>query len=65
MNKKRLYQRLCMNKKGPIPEVVDEKKTPMLCIGLFLFIHNLWYGSLLIHPQPLHRSLFINPQPFS
>jgi hypothetical protein len=22
-------------------------------IGLFLFIHNLWYGSIFIHPQPL------------
>jgi hypothetical protein len=22
-------------------------------IGIFLFIHNLWYGSIFIHPQPL------------
>jgi hypothetical protein len=28
-----------MNKKRPIPEVVDEKKR--------------WYGSIFIHPQPL------------
>jgi hypothetical protein len=26
MNKKKLYQRLCMNKKRPIPEFVDELK---------------------------------------
>jgi hypothetical protein len=22
-------------------------------MGICLFIHNLWYGSLFIHPQPL------------
>jgi hypothetical protein len=32
-----------MNKKRPIPEVVDEKK----------FIQNLWNRSLFIDPQPL------------
>jgi hypothetical protein len=26
MNKKKLYQRSCMNKKRPIPEFVDELK---------------------------------------
>jgi hypothetical protein len=46
MNENRLYQRLFMNKKGPIPEVVDEKKTPMPKV-------NLWYRSLFIHSRPL------------
>jgi uncharacterized membrane protein SpoIIM required for sporulation len=41
--KRYLYQRLWMNKKRPIPEVVD----------LFLFIHNLRYMYLFIHSQPL------------
>jgi hypothetical protein len=48
-----------MNKQIPIQEVVDE---PLVWVyflssttsgmGLFLFIHNFWYGSLFIHPQP-------------
>jgi hypothetical protein len=40
-----------MNKKIHILEFVDELKETSICI--FLFIHNLCYVSLLIHPHPL------------
>jgi hypothetical protein len=48
-----------MNEKRPIPEVVDEKRDlhqrlwMNKSMGLFSFFHNLWYGSLFIHSQPL------------
>jgi hypothetical protein len=51
MNKRDPYQRLWINKMEPIPGVADSFTTSG--IGLFLFIHNFWYGSLFIHPQPL------------
>jgi hypothetical protein len=56
-----------MNKKRPIPEVVDELKalwywslysSPTSGMGLFLFIHNFCHSSLFIHPQPLEYVSF-------
>jgi hypothetical protein len=46
-----IWQRLQMNKKRTIPEVVDELKETHNrgC----LFIHSLWYRCLFIHPQLL------------
>jgi hypothetical protein len=46
-----LFQRLWMNKKKPIPEVVDELKETSSGIVLFLFTHNLWNRSLFIRLQ--------------
>jgi hypothetical protein len=52
-----------MNKKRPIPEVVvwvSFHSSTTCDIVFFLFIHNLWYWSLFIHPQPLVWVYFLS-----
>jgi hypothetical protein len=59
-----------MNKKRLTLEAVNEYKwvsfhSSTTCgIVFFLFIHNLWYWSLFIHPQPLvwvyYKRLWMN-----
>jgi hypothetical protein len=49
-----------VNKKRPIPVVVDESlfSSTTSGMGLFSFIHNLWYSFLFIHPQPMVLGYF-------
>jgi hypothetical protein len=55
MNKRDPYQRLWINKMGPIPGVVEFSFNASATsgIGLFLFIYSLRNRSLSVHPQPL------------